>query len=258
MKAKLLFTIALVTILSSVTAQEFYNEDTDGDLSDDGTVPSGPFVLEMGTTNTLTASQAGNPRDVDFFTITIQEGQELQQIIVNSYNGTDNVAFIAIDSGATTDVDFSNPVASTLLGGATYGTASVGNDILPVMGNLSGAEGFTTPLGEGDYTFWLNQTGGISEVELSFVVDQTLSVDDNQLTDSEVTIFPNPAQNTIQISSNHILQKIVLFDILGKEVKTVENGTNTNNIDISQLTSGLYLAKITTQNGSITRRVIKQ
>ena len=208
MRTKLFFIVTLFTLLSNATAQEFYNEDTDGDLSNDGTAPSGPFILEIGSSNSIQAVQSGNPRDVDFFSITIQEGQELQQIIVDLYNGTDNVAFIAIDNGLTTDVDVATPVASTLLGGTTYGPASVGNDILPIIGNLSGAEGFTPPLPEGDYTIWLNQTGGISEVRLSFVIgEETLSIDNNQLTDNEITIFPNSAQNNIQISSNQIIQK---------------------------------------------------
>lgn len=255
MKTKLLFTIALITFLSNVTAQEFYNEDIDGDLSDDPSAPTGPFVLEIGDNNTLIAAQAGNPRDVDFFTFTIQEGQELQQLIVDSYNGVDDIGFIGIDSGATTDVDFTNPIVSTLLGGTTYGTANIGSDILSAIGNLSGAEGFTPPLGEGDYTIWLNQTGGPSEVQLSFVVDETLSIDDNDLTNNDITIFPNPSKDNIQISSSQPIQRVMLFDILGKEVKSVKDA---NTIDISQLKNGLYLATIITQNGSITRKVVKQ
>lgn len=255
MKTKLLFTILLVTLISTVKAQEFHNEDTDGDLSDDPSAPSGPFVVETGTNNKIVATQAGNPRDVDFFTITIQEGQELSQIIVDSYNGSDNIAFIGIDSGDFTDIDFSNPVVADLLGGTTYGPSSEGNDILAIMGNLSGAEGFTPPLQEGNYTIWLNQTGGTSEVELSFIIDETLSINDNELSNNEISIFPNPAQNNIQISSNQLIKKVSLFDLLGKQVKTIENS---NNIDISQLKSGLYLAKITTQNGDIIRKVVKQ
>jgi hypothetical protein len=253
MKIKLLLAIFVVSLYSSLQAQ-VWDEGNDGDLSDDGTNPSGPFELSLNG-NTFIANQTGNPRDVDFFAFTIPAEMELTELIVDDYNGVDDVAFIGIDSGATTDVDFMNPSSGDLLGGTSYGTASIGNDILAAMGNLGGADGFIPPLGSGTYTIWLNQTGGLSESTLNFIVDETLSLEDNSLDQNNISIFPNPAKNYIAVSGTEIIEKITLFDILGKRIKSVRNKTT---LDISNLTSGIYLANIETPSGTTTKKIIKQ
>lgn len=253
MKTKLLLAIFMVSLLSSMQAQ-VWDENSDGDLSDDGLNPSGPFELSLNG-NTFIANQTGTPRDVDFFAFTIPDGMELSELIVDNYNGVDDVAFIGIDSGATTDVDFTNPSAGDLLGGTSYGTASIGNDILTAMGNLGGADGFTPPLAAGTYTIWLNQTGGLSESTLNFVVDETLSVDDNSIDQNSISIFPNPAKNFIAVSSSENIEEITLFDILGKKILSARNTTT---LDMSNLMNGIYLANIQTASGTTTKKVIKQ
>ncbi len=253
MKTKLLFTTLVFFLFTTLHAQ-VWDETSDGDLSDDGTAPSGVFTLELNG-NTIIASQRGNPRDVDFFAFTVPDGMELTELIVDDYNGADDVAFIGIDSGATTDVDFTNPSAGDLLGGTSYGTASIGNNILAIMGNLGGADGFTPPLPAGTYTIWLNQTGGESTSTLNFVVDETLSLDDNQLDQNEITIFPNPAENIVSVRSDQPIKEINLFDILGKKVLSSKN---TASLDISNLTRGVYLANVITEGGTTTKKVIKQ
>lgn len=251
MKTKLLFTLLL--FIGSISYSQVWDESVDGDLSDDGLNPSGIFNFAEGD-NIIIASQQGNPRDVDFFAFTVPDGFELIELVVDDYESTDNVAFIGIDSGATTDVDFTNPSAGDLLGGTSYGTASIGNNILAVMGNLGGAEGFIPPLQEGTYTIWLNQTGAPSTSTLNFIVSQVLSIDENALP-NDVNIFPNPASTSIQIAANQPVTKIQLFDVLGKEVKTA---LGTNNLDISNISKGVYLASITTDQGTITKKLIKQ
>lgn len=245
-EATLNFVVAESTVI--------WDEAIDGDLSDDGTNPTGAFTLTPDADNIVIANQVGNPRDVDFFTFTVPTDFQLDQLIVVDYVSGDDVAFIAIDEGATTDVDFNNPAAADLLGGTTYGTASIGNDILPAMGNLGGATGFTPPLPAGDYTIWLNQTGAISEVMLNFVLGEALSLDDNSL-GNEIAIFPNPVQNNLQISSTENINSIAIFDILGKQINV---SSNTSTMDVSSLASGVYLAQITTPTGTVTRKIIKE
>lgn len=254
MKTKLLSTIAIALLTTTIGAQTLWDENVDGDLSNDNTNPSGAFVLEIGSTNTVIASQMLTPRDVDFFSFTVPENSVLQELIIEDYVSSDSTGFMGIDSGLTTDVDFMSPNPSVLLGGTTYGTSSIGNDILPAMGNLSGAEGFTPPLAAGDYTIWLNQTGSVSEVTINLVLEEVLSVNDNSLTNS-ISLFPNPAQNFIEISSSENIENVTLYNVLGKEVMTTSNSTNLN---IASLASGIYLAHITTPAGIVTKKVIKQ
>ena len=253
MKTKLLFTLLFAFLLTTVQSQ-IWDEGIDGDLSDEGSNPSGVFVLEADTENIFIANQVGNPRDVDFFTFTVPEDFELQEIIVTDYISSDDIAFIGIDSGTSTNLDFNNPDPADLIGGTTYGTASIGGDILEAMGLLAGATGFTPPLPAGDYTIWLSQTGDISEGTLNFVVGQALSVADNKLVNS-ISILPNPVQNTFQIVSSENIDSVTLYDILGKEIRVARNNST---VDISDLSTGIYIAQITTPTETITKRVIKQ
>lgn len=254
MKTKLLFTLLLSVLYTTVQSQ-VWDEAVDGDLSDDALNPSGVFELTEGS-NIISANQVGNPRDVDFFAFTVPAGFELQQLIVTDYTGVDDVAFIGIDSGATSDIDFNNPIVGDLLGGTTYGSASIDTDILPIMGNLGGAVGFTAPLPEGTYTIWLNQTGGISEGTFDFVIGETLSVDDTIANNTSISLFPNPANSFINISSNQEIKSIDIYNVTGQ---LVGRNQNSNILDITALSSGIYLATVETLDGAVTTiRVIKE
>ncbi|MES2574823.1 MAG: ice-binding family protein [Bacteroidota bacterium] len=74
------------------------------------------------------------------------------------------------------------------------------------------------------------------------------------LKEQKVTIYPNPFQSfiTIDISDNFEINntQIILYDIFGKEVKKSTVTEKTNTLEMSSLTSGVYLYKIIS-NGKI-------
>lgn len=83
----------------------------------------------------------------------------------------------------------------------------------------------------------------------------TLSVDDFD-TMKAIKIFPNPA-NTGQITFNNVqqLSQITIYDILGKNVKTVSiNNSNDEIVDISNLNKGMYIAKLINNSGAVESR----
>ncbi len=93
--------------------------------------------------------------------------------------------------------------------------------------------------------------GNIS-VSAGFITSpfSTLSLDDEVL--HNLTIYPNPAISSIFISSSLELQKVELYNILGKKVvETIQ----TTQLDVSQLASGLYMLNVYFQDG---RKVIKK
>ena len=67
--------------------------------------------------------------------------------------------------------------------------------------------------------------------------------------------MPNPTTNTFTIDLNgEILEKVVIYNELGQRVKEV----TTNEVDISNLSNGIYFVKITSQSGKIaTKKLIK-
>lgn len=74
-----------------------------------------------------------------------------------------------------------------------------------------------------------------------------------ELTDSTFSVSPNPATDIVTITSNETLNSVELFDVNGRTV-LVSKGAN--QINISDLSSGIYMMKISTNNGSTTKKII--
>ena len=70
-----------------------------------------------------------------------------------------------------------------------------------------------------------------------------------------LTASPNPTKDFIYITTPESIEKIDVYDILGKIVKT--NNKN-NNVDLTELSKGLYILKIATSDGIVTtKKVVK-
>ena len=156
-----------------------FAEDALGDFSGDGAAPTDIGTLAPGTT-AVAATQQGDPRDIDYVTFTVPEGMQLSGLTVLDYEAEPgNLAFLGIESGAAAVHDPAATDASGLLGGLTYGHYAVSLNILDIVGSLSGAQGFEGPLGPGEYTLWLNQTGPTSTVTLGLELTEAGSDQDD-------------------------------------------------------------------------------
>ena len=88
--------------------------------------------------------------------------------------------------------------------------------------------------------------------DVSLIFASTLSVSEEEL--MSFSIYPNPATDLISISGVDNIKSIKVYSILGSLEKEV---FNTNQIDISELSSGIHLIKV--DNGTVfTRKIIKQ
>jgi len=80
-----------------------------------------------------------------------------------------------------------------------------------------------------------------------------------QIKDNNISIFPNPAKNYIQIQANSLdIEKYNIFDINGKIIKQINYTSNNNIIDISNLPYGVYILNIVTKNTVINNKFIKE
>ena len=137
---------------NSASAATIWDEVTNGDLSGDAAAPT-VLVVATGTNSITGVTQTG---DVDFFTITVPDGTSLAQLVLTSFESADDLAFLAIQSGP---VITDTTSAASLLGWSHLSASFVGSNILDDLAAGAGAIGFTTPLGPGTYTFWMQQTG---------------------------------------------------------------------------------------------------
>ncbi len=146
-----------------------HDESSSGDLSDDGAMPT------VGTLAVGGNRIAGNtgPGDRDFVTFTVPAGHQLSEMVLQTYTGEGIQSFAGIVNGNELGVDPDVAQESDLLGYYLMNAAAVGTDILPSMGQGSGAQGFTPPLPAGEYTMWLQELGGPNvDYELHLMIDE--------------------------------------------------------------------------------------
>jgi hypothetical protein len=71
-------------------------------------------------------------------------------------------------------------------------------------------------------------------------------------------LFPNPAKNELQVTSDKLhIENVVIYDVFGRSVLShTANRTPHTVVDVSSLPSGMYFVKITSENGTATKKVI--
>ncbi|RZP15627.1 MAG: T9SS type A sorting domain-containing protein [Flavobacteriales bacterium] len=84
---------------------------------------------------------------------------------------------------------------------------------------------------------------------------EALSVNDHIL--SQLSVYPNPTNDivTIKMPPNVELVSIKLFDVLGN---LVLKNANLTQIDVSNLSSGLYLLDIITTAGTVSKKIVRK
>ncbi|TBX71128.1 T9SS type A sorting domain-containing protein [Flavobacterium silvisoli] len=74
-------------------------------------------------------------------------------------------------------------------------------------------------------------------------------------------LYPNPAVNILNIEANSStkIKSIIIYNILGQVVNTINNAEDVSSIDISNLIKGSYLIKlITTDGGNLNMKFVKE
>lgn len=87
---------------------------------------------------------------------------------------------------------------------------------------------------------------------------ETLSV--AQIDTDQVKVFPNPTTHSLNIKANTIIKKVSVIDINGRILKefNLNNPTLSTQLDLADLTTGIYFVKIKTDKGSTNKKIIKK
>jgi Secretion system C-terminal sorting domain len=84
-----------------------------------------------------------------------------------------------------------------------------------------------------------------------------LGIDKKELVGS-IKIFPNPANNFININAKSNINKIQITDLNGRIISNENFNSENVSLNLEQLSIGMYLLKIETNNGSTTQKIIKE
>ncbi|WNM19946.1 T9SS type A sorting domain-containing protein [Flavobacterium capsici] len=97
----------------------------------------------------------------------------------------------------------------------------------------------------------------------TFETEFVESLSTSTFTKDNVVVYPNPANDFVQVAlnnSNESISSITITDILGKTILEQKNiNSNQTTINTSSLAKGMYLLKITSgTNASLVKKVVKQ
>ncbi len=164
----------------------------------------------------------------------------------------------AFDSAIKVSMGFASQVDAD-----TYYTISIasleGNNIANTKILLvDNQENFIHNLtGQGDYQFKAGKGTFNQRFTLMFEEEVVLDTDDNNL--KRIAVFPNPAKNILNIVSPQTpIADVEVYDVRGRVVNRIAvKGEGSYQMDISALETAMYFVKIHTENGSITKRIVK-
>ena len=108
------------------------------------------------------------------------------------------------------------------------------------------------------HSYLINSLGWtITEDSLAETEECSLNINSLE-TDTFISIYPNPTNGILHISSkgNTILEEVKIYNLQGREL--FNSLQNLETIRIEDLSSGIYLMNIKTNQGTISKRVIKK
>lgn len=132
--------------------------------------------------------------------------------------------------------------------------------------------GFTSPYPNvtGGYTEWIYPVDntwqdGIYTITVSFAgqtfetkfgVGTTLGTD--ELVKNEIALFPNPASDKIMVQGNSVLEKVSLYNLLGRKIMEIAPSSEKAELNLTSLQTGLYIVKVESNGKTSNYKVMKQ
>lgn len=79
----------------------------------------------------------------------------------------------------------------------------------------------------------------------------------DEVSTETVKLYPNPAKNTIQITSNQVIDNILIIDSNGRELKAIVISDTEYSFDVSDYSNGIYFIEIQSGHSKATKKFVK-
>lgn len=229
--------------------------NTDGTLLGSFDTTNSPFdVVDTGTEAIISFISSDSIERFDYsgnslatITTVVDFPQQLQ------YNASDNSIYVAGFSSPSGAYQFDIATGSQLYySGVVMGLRGIieldNGELLISNGSgifsLNTSTNSTTSITTGSSQYF-------TRVDLS-----PLSTKEESL--ESFSMFPNPATNYLRISSKTQFNKIIVSTTLGQMVYSLETESTYEEIDISQLNSGIYIITVESITGKQVKKFIKK
>lgn len=115
----------------------------------------------------------------------------------------------------------------------------------------------------GTYYFEFNDFTPISTAVTSLRLDSvniTSVLGTNDFLSSKFSVFPNPVNNVIYFTNdqNAVVSTVEMADLNGRVIKSLKVNATEGQISVSDLATGMYMMKITTDQGVAVKKIVKQ
>lgn len=195
-------------------------------------------------TSDISTAQIGNTIKVDFkYTV------DTVGYIYCGINLLDDWTWVSFLAGA----ELNPAVAGTDVAGSV--TIAIPEGTTP-SSSLTGSLNYKINIELKSSTFdWLAGAYPATPINLTAA---SLSVDDISKNLQNVSIFPNPTRDVIQLKGieNSTISQFSIVNVLGKKVYASSKISNSK-IDVSQLNSGIYILTVTSENSQKRMKFIK-
>jgi hypothetical protein len=90
-------------------------------------------------------------------------------------------------------------------------------------------------------------------------LDTVLSTTDFDTGKYNFTVYPNPTDEKLKINSEQTIQEIVIFNLLGQQIKTFQVHVKSVEINIRELKKGMYLLNLKLIDGArVSTKIFKK
>ncbi len=90
------------------------------------------------------------------------------------------------------------------------------------------------------------------------VINQQVLANESFELNNKITIYPNPANDFINLSSSSIIQNTEIQDLNGRIITVEDQNSKNVVLNIYQLSKGIYLIKFKTENGFSMKKFVKE
>lgn len=168
-----------------------------------------------------------------------------------------------------------NTAATSIDVKATGGTAMQGDDYLFMNQTVTFPANSGSPvilpvtivndgISEPDESIELSLQNPTNGASIGVVTITVKIIDDDGLgipgiNNSGITVFPNPVHNELHIQSASLIEEVVLENVMG-QILLHQQRINSSNLqfDLGNVPGGIYMIKVKSQNGMLTKQLIKQ
>ena len=84
---------------------------------------------------------------------------------------------------------------------------------------------------------------------------ESLSVDEFDF--NEVKLYPNPTKDILELTSNQVIDRLIIADINGRQLNSIELFTTDYSLNVSSLSNGIYFLEIQSGDSKSVQKFIK-